>query len=629
MPGFGLTRWGEHARVWITRQLARLGLSESAFLMLVALAIGVVTAAAAVAFHELIDRVRDWLYVRGNARFDLYGKGIIILILLPAAGGLLVGLVTRYLIRTREGRGIVDVLESVIRSRGVIRFGVAIEKIVTSGITIGSGGSAGAEGPIVQIGAGIASGFGQLFRMTRSAMPVLIGCGSAAGISAIFNSPIGGVLFTLEVVLHDFSIRTFTPVVLASVVANVTTQAIFRRLHHLTEYHAIFALPTWVKESHIAMGWGQVSNFILLGIVCGTVGVSLTRSMYRSEELFERPRFPRALKPALGGALVGVLGVAYVMIFGWALMKQEKPFAFTDYPMPAFFGDGYGVIRQLISADFYPRLGIGPVLLLVASLVALKIVATCLTLSSGGSGGIIAPSLFLGATTGATLGILLRSTGIWPELQPEVYALVGMGAVLGAVVHAPLAAILILFDVTRDDKVMLPAMLAIISATGFARLLFRDSIYTLALRRRGVIVGGGGLSLLQRLTVEQVELEPAVFVRVGEPLHRVLETLTQGGATDLVAVEEDGRYAGMITSRDLQTALWEREAMPLLAVEDLVRADLPTVSHTDDLASVLDAFARHDVSRLPACLPGPDGKIIGLISRSALMRRYQRALVDG
>src|SRR5688572_3461550 len=279
MPHPGGTHWGEYLRLRITRLLNRLGLSDSAFLVLLAVLIGVVTAAAAVAFHEIIDRVRGWLYVRGSPRFSLYDKGIVMLILLPAAGGLLVGLITRYLIRTREGRGIVDVLESVIRSRGVIRPGVAAEKIVTSGITIGSGGSAGAEGPIVQIGAAIASGVGQLFRMGRSAMPVLIGCGSAAGISAIFNSPIGGVMFTLEVVLHDFSLRTFTPVVMASVVANVTTQAIFRRLHNLTEYQAIFALPGWVKESHLALGWDQVANFVLLGLACGAVGVALTRLM--------------------------------------------------------------------------------------------------------------------------------------------------------------------------------------------------------------------------------------------------------------------------------------------------------------------------------------------------------------
>jgi CIC family chloride channel protein len=511
-----------------------------------------------------------------------------------------------------------------LRSRGSLRPIVAIEKIVTSAITIGSGGSAGAEGPIVQIGASIASGVGQVFRVVRPAMPLLIGCGSAAGISAIFNSPIGGVLFTLEVILQDFSIRTFTPVVLASVIANITTQAIFRRIHHEVEYQAIFALPNWVRERHHAMGWDQAANYIVLGLICGAVAVALTRLMYYSEGAFARLRLPKVLRPALGGAGLGLLGVAYVMAFGWS-RGLPKPFAFADYPMPAFFGDGYGVIRKLLEADLYSSSAIGPLLLLVASLIVLKVVGTCLTLGSGGSGGIIAPCLFLGAVTGATVGILLRSTGLFPQLQPEIYALVGMGAVLGAVVHAPLAGILILFDVTRDDKVMLPAMLATITATGFARLLFRDSIYTLTLRRRGVHVGGGVIGQLQRVTVEQVDLEPATLLSTDEPLQRVLDLVADKGVGDVVAVEA-GEYAGMITAGDLQTALWQREAIPLLTVADLVRSDVPIVRTTDDLASVLDLLSRHDVMRLPVCLPHAPEKVIGLISRVALLRRYQRGV---
>ncbi|HEY7117447.1 MAG TPA: chloride channel protein, partial [Tepidisphaeraceae bacterium] len=213
-------QWGARVRVLANRLFSRMGMGEGSFLLVVAVLIGIITSAAAVAFHELILWIRGILYERLGPRVDLYGKGIVFLVILPALGGLAVGLILRYVVRAREGHGIVDVLEMVLRSKGNIRAAVAVEKIVTSGITIGSGGSAGAEGPIVQIGASIASGLGQLFRLTRISMPVLIGCGSAAGISAIFNSPIGGVLFTLEVILLDFSVRTFTPVVVASVVAN-------------------------------------------------------------------------------------------------------------------------------------------------------------------------------------------------------------------------------------------------------------------------------------------------------------------------------------------------------------------------------------------------------------------------
>src|SRR6266516_3263891 len=224
------------SRLLVTRLLGRFGLSEASILVPLAVLVGVVTAVAAVAFHELIRLIRDHLYRLDLYGLDpsfLYGKGIFLLILIPALGGLAVGAFSTYVMRAREGHGIVDVLESVIRGGGAnIRARVAVEKILTSAVTIGTGGSAGAEGPIVQIGASIASGVGKVFQVARPHWPVLIGCGSAAGISAIFNSPMGGVLFTLEVVLRDFSIRTLTPLVIASVIANFSTQAIFRIVLH-------------------------------------------------------------------------------------------------------------------------------------------------------------------------------------------------------------------------------------------------------------------------------------------------------------------------------------------------------------------------------------------------------------
>ncbi|MGH7215467.1 MAG: chloride channel protein, partial [Tepidisphaeraceae bacterium] len=317
-----LSGMATRVRVVVSRLLRLMGLGDDAFLTLLAVLIGAVTAAAAVGFHELIDFVRDRLYQRPGARV-LYGPGLLLLVLWPALGGLVVGMVSRYVARTREGRGIIDVIESVIRSRGFIKPTVAIEKIFTSAVTIGTGGSCGAEGPIVQIGAAIASGFGQLFRLARQQMPIVIGCGAAAGISAIFNSPIGGVLFTLEVILQDFSIRTFTPVVVASVIANVTVRAIFFQVSG-EEFRAIFALPPWEVSRHAEVSWGQLGNYVILGGVCGLAGVALTRFMVWTERQFARLEKLGAWRPALGGLLLGLSGVAYVMIFGWGLMGRDK-----------------------------------------------------------------------------------------------------------------------------------------------------------------------------------------------------------------------------------------------------------------------------------------------------------------
>lgn len=620
-----MSRVAARFRVVSTRWLVRLGFREETFLLLLAMVIGIVTAAAAVGFHQLINLIRDFFYARVDPDF-LYGKGVVLLIAIPALGGLVVGIVARYIMHAREGHGMIDVMESVMRAGGIIKPTVAIEKIVTSAITIGTGGSAGAEGPIVQIGAAIASGVGQFFRVTRQHMPLLIGCGSAAGISAIFNAPIGGVLFTLEVILLDFSIRTFTPVVLASVIANVTTQEIFRLIAH-EDYTAIFSLPWTRLFERSTLDWQNMPSFLLLGLLCGVVGVGLTRLMYFTETRFAALRVPRAFRPAIGGALLGLTGVAYVIGAGWLMLHTSKPIDFADYPMPAFFGDGYGVVQQLFGAAFYAQFSPTRLLVLLGALSACKLLGTCLTLSSGGSGGVIAPSLFLGATAGAMLGMILHPSH---PSDAGIYALVGMGALLAAVVHAPLAAILIVFEVTRDHLIILPAMLASIVAVGVARLIFRDSVYTLSLRLRGVRVGTlADTTLLRRMNVEQVNLEPACVLNVNDPLQRALDLSYTTGAHDFVVADPHGLFVGMLVAADLQTALLDRDAVPLLVVGELMRSDIPLIRSTDDLASVLDIFTRYDVSRLPVSIGRDASRVIGLVSRTALMKRYQRALSEG
>jgi len=623
-------------RIVAERLLVRLGFREETFLLLLAVLIGVVTAWAAVGFHQLIELLRNGLF--GGLGPRLYEPALLpMLVLIPALGGLSVGLLNKWAAIRTGGQSMLDVIEAVMRCRGIIRPGTAIEKIITSGITIGSGGSAGAEGPIVQIGAGIASGIGQLFRVARPHMPILIGCGSAAGISAIFNAPIGGVFFTLEVVLGEFSIRTFTPLVLASVIANVTTKSIFSYFQSHQAYEAIFALPHWQISSQRELSWAHMGNFILLGLLCAAVAVALTRTMHWTEGFFARLRVPRWLKPAIGGAVLGTGGILYVVVVGWMLLDRPKPISFEHYPLPAFYSDGYGVISQLV------RSGPGPtpealhgvyaehttphLLLLLGALCLLKLVGTTATLGSGGSGGIIAPSLFLGATAGGFLGIVLRWLGV--DVQPHLYALVGMGAVLAAVVHAPLAAILILAELTQDYKLILPAMLATVVATGCAKLLYRDSIYTMSLRARGVVVGtSADLSLLRRLSVEQVRLAPATVVRLRDPFQKVLELSEQTGSSCFVVVDNDDRYVGMIGAEDLKVGLMEREAAPFLLAQDLVHPGVPLVAASDDLASVMDVFSRHDVEQLPVTISRDARRVIGLISRAALMRCYQQHLAE-
>lgn len=324
---------------------------------------------------------------------------------------------------------------------------------------------------------------------------------------------------------------------------------------------------------------------------------------------------------------MGVVGVVYVVAFGWVMLGSPKPVSFSDYPMPAFYGDGYGAVQQLFDTKFYNGFSLGHILLLLAFLSVAKIVATCLTLGSGGSGGIIAPSLFLGATTGAMVGVVLRAFHFDAGIEPGLYALIGMGAVLAAVVHAPLASILILVEVTDRHSIIVPAMLASVVATGTARLLFPDSIYTLALRRRGVRVGSSAdLSILRRLIVEQVPLEPVTALPTDAPFERLLELSQATSTTDIVILDKDGNYYGMVTANDINTALVQREAIPLLLAGDVARTELPLVHTADDLAGVLETFSRFEVGRLPVSFAQSSSRVVGVISRRALMSKYHDAL---
>src|SRR5439155_3223483 len=224
-------------------------------------------------------------------------------------------------------------------------------------------------------------------------------------------------------------------------------------------------------------------------------------------------------------------------------------------------------------------------------------------------------------------GLILQGMGVPENLPPHAYALVGMGELPAAVVPAPLAAVLILVDVTHGYQTILPAMLACITATGVARLISRDSIYTLSLRMRGVQVGtSSDLLLLRRMSVEEVPLEPTTVVRAADPLQKLLDLSAGDGTSDFVVVDRDGGYLGMVVGEDIRHALYDREAVPLLLVEEVMRGNLPIVRNSDDLATVLNQFSAHDVSRLPVGLPGNTSRVIGLVSRAALMRRYQQAL---
>lgn len=603
----------------LRRLLSRLGFAQEWYLVCLAAVLGTLTGFGAVGFTKALG------YVEHFAHEQHKGEGAwpwIALVVLPAVGMFLTGVLVTAFASEARGHGVPQVVRALISKGGVIKARIGVVKVVASILTVGSGGSAGTEGPIVQIGAVIGSVGGQWLRASREQMQTLVGCGAAAGIASVFNAPIAGVFFVLEILLRDFSLRTFTPIVVASVFSAVATQRL------LGENEAIFTVDHGVHDYQFAPI--ELPTYILLGAVCGLVAVMFNRLLHKGEDLYEKLPLHALLKPLTGALALGLLGVGYVFA-----ERQLFPDALGDGAAPAFYGNGYSTIHGLLNPDTYQIDQPAGAMLLMAgvfvALVGLKALATTFTLASGGSGGVFAPSLFLGATTGAAVGQLLESMNLVPPgSTPASYALVGMAAVVAGSTHAPLTAILILFEMTRNIYVVLPIMLAAVVSTAVAQLLERDSIYTFKLRKAGLNVGGArDLTVMRRVPAAACSLAslPPEPIFASDPLSKLITLHANHHVPDFVVVEQDsGRYIGMVTSADIRTALIDREAIPLLLVAEVMRTDLPTVRRDETLDTVLDKFARHDVASLAVVSPIDDRLPMAILTRAKVMQRYREAL---
>ncbi len=587
--------------MWIVSLLARAGFKEEYFLILLALLIGTATGFGAHLFFNAMEWVTHKAY---DPEHGLFGGHWYMLIVLPACGAVLVGVITYFFASEAKGHGVPEVMDAIHRKGGNVRPRVAIAKAVASALTIGSGGSAGTEGPIIQIGAAIGSGFGQFFRIHRRQMSTMVACGAAAGIASIFNAPIAGVLFALEIFLKDFSLKTFSPVVFASVISCTVT--------HALSPAGDVAIFTVQRDTRYVFGAAELPYYLGLGLLCAVVALLFIKMLYATEDVADKLPVPGFLKPVIGAVILGGMGVAFVVVAG-----SNGEFA------PHFYGNGYPLIQLAIDPKTIFTLSI-PLLLVLG---VLKILATCATLGSGGSGGIFAPSLFMGAAVGGTFGLLLNRFGLIDDVSVSAYALVGMAGVVAGTTHAPLTSIVILYEITREPRVILPVMFATIVATTCAQRLCRDSIYTLKLRRRGVRLGTmADLTILKRITADQVTASPAVYVRPDEPLQKLLELATENEVGDFVVVDEDEQYRGLVVAEDIRTALLQPEAVPLLVVGELIRTNIPVVRPTDTLDVVLDAFAHSDVNSLPLSTDADTSHAELLITLQNVMSRYQEEL---
>lgn len=506
-------------------------------------------------------------------------------LLAPVAGGLLYGpLVQRYA-REARGHGVPEVMYAVALRGGRIAPQVAVVKALASALCMGSGGSVGREGPIVQIGSALGSTLGRVLRVPENRMRMLVACGAAGGIAATFNAPLAGVFFAMELILRDFAVESFGAVVISSVTASVVGRAAFGDT-------AFLALPAF-HVTHLA----QYLLFALLGVAAGAVGVGFTRVLYLVEDACDWAwRGPEWLRPAVGGLLLGGVLLA----------------------LPQMYGVGYPVLSNAVEG----RYAIGFVLVLLVG----KVLATSLTIGIGGSGGVFAPSLFLGAMTGTAFGIAAHQLVPGSAGQVGAYGLVGMGAVFAGSARAPITAVIVLFELTGEYSIILPMMLAIVLATLTSRLLSRDTIYTLKLRRRGIDLDAAhhASPLAGRRVRDAMEGLPAPLPS-SMKLREAADSLALSGHGALPVTDSDGAYAGVITARAVAQALSPPDTEA--ADRPVTTADLAELPHpvtaAMPLTDVLRALVAADGTGLPV-LDDNRGALVGWITHQAVLAALHR-----
>ncbi len=503
-----------------------------------------------------------------------------------AIGGAIIGPIIYFFAKEAKGHGVPEVMESVAKRDGLIRPRVVLVKALASSLCIGTGGSTGREGPIVQIGASIGSAIGQIFKLPSNKLKTLVACGAAAGIAATFNAPIAGALFAVEIILGDFGVTQFSPIVISSVVATVVSR------YFLGDFPT-FEVPAYELKS----AW-ELIPYAFLGLLGGAVGVLFIKVLYKLEDFFDGIRIPDYVKPAIGGALVGLVAIGF----------------------PEVLGIGHEAVNHALHG--------GLVWYIMAAMVLIKILGTSLTLGSGGSGGIFAPSLFIGAMLGGAFGTGVHA--LFPEIMASsgAYSLVAMGTVVSAATQAPITAILIILELTGDYNLILPLMVACITATLFARKLKKESIYTLKLLRKGInLEAGREIDVLKAIKTKNVMEHNKAVILSSMKLEEILNIVVNTSHTCFVVIDSESNLLGSFTLHDFKQVLIDYEDLKdVLIASDMVKSDMIFVKEEDNLNYVMSQFGKGNTDELPV-LDHNEKSVLGVVWKNDVINSYNRELL--
>ncbi|MDU1905971.1 MAG: chloride channel protein [Dysgonomonas sp.] len=573
-------------------------IKEQHFIIFLSFLVGLFTAIAALLLKSLIHLIQHLLtdsFSEASVNF-LY-------LLYPVIGILIAGLYVKYVVRDDIGHGVTKILYAISQRKSYIKAHNMYTSIVASSITIGFGGSVGAEAPIVLTGSAIGSNLGRLFRIEQRHLMLLIGCGAAGAIAGIFKAPIAGLVFVIEVLLLDLTMATVMPLLVTSV-----TAATFAYMTSGTGAMFSFAHAEMFQME-------RIPSVILLGAFCGLVSLYFTRAMNATENMFRKLTYWQ--KFGVGASLLSVL----IFLF------------------PPLYGEGYDTINQLLSglhdnesimngSLFYPlRSSTWGMLGLLLSLLLFKVFASSATNGGGGTGGIFAPSLFLGCIAGFTFAYITNKMGIFPFLPHENFALMGMAGVMAGVMHAPLTGTFLIAELTGGYELLLPLLMVSTISYATIKLFEPHSIYAMRLAKKGELI----THHKDKAVLTLMELKSLIehnFQTVGLDMNLgdVVKVITQSSRNVFPVVDKKGALAGIVLIDNIRNIMFRPELYERFKVTRIMVSPPAVININMQMSAIMELFDKTKAWNLPVI--DDDGIYQGFVSKSSILNSYRKVLVD-
>jgi len=570
-------------------------ISTKNFTIIISGVIGIVAGLAAVSLKESVHFIQKYLTINFKENIENY-----LYLSYPLIGILLTVLLSKYILKEKLGHGITDILYSISKKSSVVKKTKTFSRMLTSALTVGFGGSVGLEAPIVVTGSAIGSNIGRLVHLNYKQRTLLIGCGSAGAISAIFNSPIAGVIFSIEVILSEITINSFIPLLIASVCGALVSLTLLG-----DDVLFSFTLTDGFQAA-------DTPFYIFLGIFTGLVSLYFTKVTNKVESVIHNVKgdVSRAL---LGGVALGLL----------------------IFILPPLYGEGYDTIKLLLDGEQQKLLNnslffeeIDSVIFFIAFtavVILIKPAATALTIGSGGSGGIFAPSLFIGGITGFLFAYLINQTGITSPLSTSNFTLVGMSGVLSGVLHAPLTGIFLIAEITSGYTLFVPLML--VSAISYSTISYFEkySIYTKPLIEKGdLIYHDKDRQVLSLIDLKKIIERDLLTIKPDANLGELINLVRHSKRNIFPVVNDETELVGIITLDDIRVIMFDSESRKNIIVETLMHKPPAFVSSLENMESVMIKFEKTGAWNLPVI---DDGHYIGFVSKSRIFNAYRKKLI--